>query len=219
MEGLYDRQQELALNIPHSLTIAGVGGIGAWVAILSAMSGVSNLYLFDPDFCSESNRNRLPFCQGSLNKLKVEAVRNYILAIRPEAIIVAIPERLEGLLLQIQLAVSSIIVDCTDSPRAQFDIYNACKHAGTTFIRAGYDGTHITITSNISGWIRNDIEEEQYTVRPSWVVPAVIVAALVVGKMEKYRNQETSLDIGEIGIPVVERTRRVTARCRQGESR
>jgi len=215
MTDLYDRQQQVGLTLPPSVTIAGIGGIGSWVAILSAMSGVQNLYLFDPDVMEESNRNRLPFCQSSLNRPKVEVVAEYIRAIRPDAIIVAIPERLEGVLLDIQLSVSAVIIDCTDSPRAQFTIYNACKEHGVRFIRAGYDGTRITVTSVVTGWMRTDVEEENYTVNPSWVVPAVTVAALAVGKLEKFFDQEVSLDISEIGIPVLQRNRRLTARCTQ----
>jgi tRNA A37 threonylcarbamoyladenosine dehydratase len=43
-EGLtYDRQREIGLSIPQSVTIVGVGGIGSWAAIDTAMSGVENL--------------------------------------------------------------------------------------------------------------------------------------------------------------------------------
>jgi molybdopterin/thiamine biosynthesis adenylyltransferase len=210
---LYNRQAQLDLDIPTNVCVVGLGGIGAWVAILSAMSGVPNLYLFDPDKIEEHNRNRLPFCQGSLNQTKVDVVRNYILAIRPEATVVAIPEKLEGIMLTIQLSVSGYIVDCTDSPKAQFTIYNACKKMGVKYIRAGYDGTHITVAGVVSGWIKTGVEEEAYTVNPSWVVPAVTVAALAVGKMMKYPNQEVSLDISEIGIPVLQRNKKLTARC------
>lgn len=215
MTDLYDRQREIGLSLPSSITVVGVGGIGAWVAILSAMSGVQSLYLYDPDIMEEHNRNRLPFCQGSLNRPKVEVVKEYILAIRPDIVVVAVPEKLEGVLLDIQLLTTNIIVDCTDSPRAQFNIYNSCKDRGLPYIRAGYDGTRITVTSRVSGWIRTDVEEETYEVNPSWVVPAVTVAALAVGKMMKYPNQEVSLDISEIGIPILQRQRRVTPRCRQ----
>jgi molybdopterin/thiamine biosynthesis adenylyltransferase len=210
---LYTRQQELHLDTPSSVTVVGCGGIGSWVAILSAMSGISNIYLFDPDELEEHNRNRLPFCQGSLNQKKVEIVKNYIMAIRPEAIVVAIAEKLEGILLQIQLSVSQYIVDCTDSPKAQFSIYNKCKVNHVSYIRAGYDGTHITVAGSVSGWIKTSVEEENYQVRPSWVVPAVTVAALAVGKMMKYKDQEVSLDISEIGIPVLQRKKGLTARC------
>ncbi len=210
---LYQRQRDLHLNIPNSVTVVGCGGIGSWVAILSAMSGINNIYLFDPDIVEEHNRNRLPFCQSSLNQAKVDIVKNYILGIRPDTIVVAIKEKLEGVLLDIQLHVSSFVIDCTDSPKSQLIIYNACKKTITKFIRAGYDGTHITITSNVSGWIKAT-EEETYTINPSWVVPTVIVAALAVGKMEKFTSQETSLDISEIGIPVLTRRRKsLTTSC------
>ncbi len=215
---LYARQRELNLTLPSSITVVGCGGIGTWVAILLAMSGVKNLYLFDPDVVEESNRNRLPFCQSSINRPKVEVVAEYIRTIRPEAIIVAIQDKLTGILLDIQISVSNMIIECTDSPRAQFGIYNTCKKAGRQFIRAGYDGTHGTVSSSVSGWIKTDVEEANYEVNPSWVVPSVVFASLAVGKALKYLNQEVSLDIGEIGIPVVQRQRRLTARCRQPQT-
>ena len=46
---LYQRQQQLNLNYVGDLTVVGLGGIGFWVAIDAAMSGVPSLYLFDPD--------------------------------------------------------------------------------------------------------------------------------------------------------------------------
>lgn len=212
---LYDRQREIGLTLPSNVTIAGVGGIGSWAAIDCAMSGVQNLYLFDPDVLEESNRNRLPFCQSSINRPKVEVVADYIKAIRPETIVVAVQDKLQDILLSIQLSVSEVIMDFTDSPKAQFTIYNACKKIDKRYIRAGYDGTRVTVTSTVSGWIKTDVEEENYEINPSWVVPAQIAAALAVGKLEKYSNQEVSLDISEIGSPVVQRQRRLTARCNQ----
>ena len=212
---LYTRQQELQLTTPDSVTIVGCGGVGSWVAILSAMSGVPRLFLFDPDTMEESNRNRLPFCQGSINRPKVDVVRDYINTIRPDAVVVGIPEKLEGVLLNIQLSISNYVIECTDNPKSQFTVYNACKKSGIRFIRAGYDGTHITVTSNVSGWINVDSAEENYTVRPSWVVPSVTVAAMAVAKMMKWENQEVSLDLSEIGIPVLHKRKpRLTDRCR-----
>ena len=215
MADLYDRQTPLLLNTPTSVTIAGLGGIGSWVAIYLAMSGVPNLYLFDDDKLEEHNRNRLPFCQGNLNMFKVDIVANYIKAIRTDCIVVPVPEKLEGMLLNIQLSVSNVIVDATDSPKCQFSLYNACKQTGVRFVRAGYDGTHITVTSVVSGWIKTGIENEDYTIRPSWVVPSAVVAALAVGKIMKYPDQEVSLDLSEIGNPTMQKTakKRLTPSC------
>jgi len=186
---LYDRQHEIGVTNPGAITVVGVGGIGSWVAIDLAMSGIENLYLFDPDVMEESNRNRLPFCQSSINRPKVEVVAEYIKAIRPECIVVAVQEKLEGILLQIQLSVSNIIMECTDSPKSQFTVYKACQAARKEFIRAGYDGTHGTVSGSVSGWIKTDSEEEHYAVNPSWVVPSQIFAALAVAKAMKYFDQ------------------------------
>ena len=213
-DALYIRQNTLHLNIPNDVTVVGLGGIGAWVAIGMAMSGVSNLFLFDPDNMEESNRNRLPFCQGSINVPKVEVVANFCRAIRPDANIVAIAEKLEDLYLRIQLSTSSLFMDCTDSPKAQYNIFQACKKIGKRYIRIGYDGTHGTISSNVSGWIKTDVEEEAYTVNPSWVVPSAVFAMLGVGKALKYPDQEVSIDLSEIGIPVLrKKSSRLTNRC------
>jgi molybdopterin/thiamine biosynthesis adenylyltransferase len=210
---LYTRQIPLQLSIVTHLTVVGCGGIGSWVAILAAMSGVQTIYLFDPDIMEESNRNRLPFCQGSIGRPKVDVVREYIQAIRPDAIVVGIQEKLEGELLALQLRVCSYFIECTDSPKSQHKLYSMCKEKGALFIRAGYDGTHITVTGSVSGWIKTDVETENYTVQPSWVVPAVTVAALAVGKLFKYMKQEVSLDLNEIGIPALEKKSSVTSSC------
>jgi molybdopterin/thiamine biosynthesis adenylyltransferase len=209
---LYDRQHQLGLDIPGEVTIVGVGGIGAWAAIDLAMTGVRTLYLFDPDTLEESNRNRLPFCQGSIGRPKVEVVADYITAIRPDCIVVPVKEKLDGVFLDLQMKVSFTFMDCTDSPVTQIKMYNTCKEKGRLFIRAGYDGTRITVTSVVSGWIK-PAEQEAYTINPSWVVPAQMAAALAVGKLCKFRDQEVSLDISEIGIPILEKRNRLTSRC------
>ncbi|MGW8177271.1 MAG: HesA/MoeB/ThiF family protein [bacterium] len=212
-QDIYDRQQEIGLSIPGSVTMVGVGGIGANAAILAAESGVRELYLFDPDVLEVTNLNRMPFCQSRVNSYKVHAVQDYIQSIRPDCNVIAIPERLDDTFLRIQLSISSAIMDFTDSPKTQFKLYNACRDAGKRYIRAGYDGTHITVTSVVSGWIRTDVEEEHYAVNPSWAVPAVIVAALAIAKLEKYPDQEVSLDISEIGIPIIQKQKKLTKRC------
>jgi molybdopterin/thiamine biosynthesis adenylyltransferase len=212
---LYQRQIPLQLSVPQAITVIGCGGIGSWVAIDAAMSGVDTIFLFDPDIMEEHNRNRLPFCQGSLNRPKVEVVRDYILAIRPQCNVIAIQERLDGILLEIQLKLGIPFIECTDSPKSQIQLYNECKKHNVHFIKAGYDGTHITVTSNVSGWIKA-AAEETYAIAPSWVVPAQIVAAVAIAKLMKYPTQETSLDISEIGMPILaKRPSPRGARCRE----
>lgn len=214
---LYDRQQQLSLRTPFGIAVIGCGGIGSWVAIFAAMSGINNLHLYDADVMEESNRNRLPFCQGGIGQPKVEVVAGFIMAIRPEANVYPINCKFEAdMMAALASAGVEDFIDCTDSPKTQISLYNEAKKWNNyRYIRAGYDGTHITVTSHVSGWIKKDVEQEQYQVNPSWVVPAATVAALAVAKLMKFDNQEVGLDLSEIGIPVLDKQRRVTARCKQ----
>jgi molybdopterin/thiamine biosynthesis adenylyltransferase len=219
---LYNRQQELHLSIPNSVTVAGCGGIGFHVAKGLAMVGVSNLYLFDTDVMEESNRGRIDVCESSLNRPKVDVIAEHIQALRPACNVVAIKNKLEDVFLEIQLQVSNVVVDCTDSPRSQFKIYNACKSKGVRYVRAGYNGEHMTVTGHISGWVKSatDQGEEQanYTVNPSCYVTAVIPAMLAVWKIIHSDNQEVSCNITDIGVDVVMRQDRLGTRCNQAGS-
>ena len=218
MTALYERQQALELTIPESVTVVGLGGIGFWASVYLAMSGVTNLYLFDADVIEESNRNRLPICQGSVGLPKVQVVKDYILAIRPDCNCVAIQEKMEGILLDIQVGISTVVLECTDSTKSQLLVYNACKKAGVSFVRAGYNGTHMSVLHHVPTWCKAE-EDSEYTITPSWVVPASIVAALAVGKIMKYPMQSVGIDLSEIGVPLAEKnTKRLTSRCKQNQT-
>ena len=215
VEGLYSRQQDIELHLPSNVLVIGCGGVGSWVGIFAAMSGVQNIFLYDPDILEESNRNRLPFCDSSLNRPKVDVLADFINGIRSEILVVPIKSKITEELLKAHLAVNrGYVVDCTDSPKTQIMSFNVCSKGNYSYIRAGYDGTHITITSTVSGWIKK-AEEETYEIRPSWVVPSAICGALAVSKMLKYPLQEVGIDISEIGIPALSRMSKsdVTARC------
>jgi len=59
-----------------SVVLLGLGGIGAWVALLLAMVGVGTLTLVDGGAVKESNLSRQPlFRESQVGKRKVEAAR------------------------------------------------------------------------------------------------------------------------------------------------
>lgn len=216
-EALYNRQLQLNLIYPECVVVVGCGGIGSWVAIFAAMSGVKKMYLFDEDTLEMSNFNRLPFCMGALNAPKVEVVAGFIRSLRPDATIIPIKGLYtkETVTAQIGEGRYFTVIDCTDSPKTQVELYNICKTQNVAYIRAGYDGTRIMVTSHVSGWIKADQDRTAYDTAPSWVVPAATVAALAVYKLMLSPNQEVGLDLLEIGNTVAQRTKRTTARCRQ----
>lgn len=78
-------------NAPNSLNllknakvgIAGAGGIGSNLALNLARVGVGNLHIVDFDIIELVNLNRQNFYLNDVGKLKVEALKKYILSINP----------------------------------------------------------------------------------------------------------------------------------------
>lgn len=67
------------------IMVIGVGGVGSWAAEALARSGVGAITLVDMDDICITNTNRqLPALDGSFGKLKVEALKERILAINPQ---------------------------------------------------------------------------------------------------------------------------------------
>ena len=73
--------------------VVGIGGVGSWAAEALARSGVGHLTLVDMDHVGESNTNRqihaLDPCYGMA---KVDAMRQRILAINPQAQVDAVDD-------------------------------------------------------------------------------------------------------------------------------
>lgn len=73
--------------------IFGVGGVGSWCAEALVRSGVCKLTLVDSDCVSPTNCNRqLMATQRTLGQVKVQAMKERLLEINPDAEIVALQE-------------------------------------------------------------------------------------------------------------------------------
>ncbi len=76
------------------VVLFGVGGVGGWCAESLVRSGIGHLTIVDPDVVCPSNLNRqLVATVSALGRPKVEALRERLLDIAPEADIVARRER------------------------------------------------------------------------------------------------------------------------------
>lgn len=72
----------------------GVGGVGSWCAEALIRTGLGELTIVDPDVVVPSNVNRqMPATTATLGQPKVEAMKQRLLEINPEARITAIRER------------------------------------------------------------------------------------------------------------------------------
>ena len=192
---LYNRQSKLDLKTSYTVTVVGCGGVGYWVAKYAAMSGINKIYLFDPDVIEENNLNRLDLPPSSIGENKAMITKKFINMIRPDCMVYAIPYKFQEHL----FIKTDYIIDCTDKHKVQMEIEAVAKRIGVQYMKAGYDGQHITVADSVSNlWTANEIDG--YTVTPSWVVPATVVAAMTVAKIvvPKCQKAEISLNIDEI---------------------
>jgi len=185
--GLYDRQKTLNLKTP-TITIVGCGGIGFWVGKFCAMSGIENILLFDPDVIEEHNRNRLDVGENAVGTNKAEVLKSIIIHLRPEVTVYALPFKYQEHLGK----KTDWVVDCTDIADAQVQNKKIANSFGSKYVKAGYDGEHISINNDLAEW---GVAPDGYTIVPSWVVPAVIVASLTVAKIMKYEKEEISTTV------------------------
>ena len=197
---IYDRQKDIKLKLPSRVLVAGCGGIGFWAGMFIAMSGVNHLLLFDPDTVDVTNLNRLPVPMGVVGQPKVEVLKDIISSIRPDSTVTTFNELLDPEM--IPLLKPNLVVDCSDDLKFQSALYEMCSKQGISYIKAGYDGTHITIAREVKNIWQTE-EGNGYRVTPSWVVPAVTVAALVtlaVSGLPAVANLELAGDLKDIGL-------------------
>jgi tRNA A37 threonylcarbamoyladenosine dehydratase len=165
---VYDRQESLLLTTPKSVAVVGLGGIGTWVAIFAAMSGIPRLVLFDDDTLDVTNLNRLPYTPADVGKPKTELASQFIAKLRPECMV-----ELAGRATDVNIPMSGVqfVIDCTDSLTTQLMLCKTCSYTDGKIVyeRAGYDGTSFTVADSIPGWTTEETPTVGYRHDPSWV--------------------------------------------------
>ena len=77
--------------------VVGVGGVGGWCAEALVRTGVGHISVMDDDVVAESNLNRqCPATASAIGRMKVDAMRERLLAINPVADVEARAERFTG---------------------------------------------------------------------------------------------------------------------------
>jgi molybdopterin/thiamine biosynthesis adenylyltransferase len=179
---LYNRQEKLKLTIPKKVAVVGCGGIGYWVAKFLAMSGCEHIELFDPDTLEEHNLNRLDIPLKYIGKNKADITQAAIQALREDCTCYAYPFKFSDLNTGFEW-----VIDCTDNSDSQMINQDLARKMGAKYFKAGYDGEGFGIHNTIAEWGEST---DGYTIVPSWVCPAVIVASLAVAKVMKYPDKE-----------------------------
>jgi hypothetical protein len=202
-DDLYARQALVpGIAPPQKAIVIGCGGVGSYVAIFLAMTGVKELVLIDPDEVEESNRGRVLFQNWDVGDLKVHAVMNFIYGIRKDISITTFPIRAEEIPEAARpMMKGGMLFDCRDNITPLPDYYPKCCITG------GYNGTRITLHTNP---VLEDVFSAtdgpvRYQVTPSYCIPPAIIGALCVyygTTPSVYTDKEhvTTLDIGELFV-------------------
>ncbi len=118
------------------VAVFGVGGVGSYAVEALARLGVGNLTLVDPDMVAESNLNRqLIALHSTIGKYKVDAARERVLDINPEAEVEALklfylPENAG----EFDVSRFDCIVDAIDTVSAKLELITRAKAAGVPII-------------------------------------------------------------------------------------
>lgn len=116
----------------------GVGGVGSWCAEGLLRSGVGHLTLVDPDRICETNVNRqLQATTQNLGQVKVFALRDRLLEIRPEAQVLAVDRPwnrdTRG---SFDLGDADYVIDAIDSLNNKVELLRAAHATGARVLSA-----------------------------------------------------------------------------------
>ena len=171
-----DRQKSIPLRTYSCILVIGVGGIGSWVVLDLALTGmVNNLILYDPDKVDPTNLNRTPFRISDIGRYKVDALYNLIVERRLQQNV----EIHRDLFKKNEIDPATMhpkdtcIIDCRD------DIFKDLRRYECKVWKLGYDGLSITIDGNPRNtrvWGRSN----GYQTVPSFVCSAQLAANLLV---------------------------------------
>ena len=121
--------------VDASVAVFGLGGLGSPVALYLAAAGVGRLVLVDFDQVELSNLQRqIIHATGDLGRLKVESVRDHLLALNPEVSVETVSKVLEGDALDAVIGSADLVLDCTDNFPTRFGINAACHRLGKPLV-------------------------------------------------------------------------------------
>jgi adenylyltransferase/sulfurtransferase len=118
----------------HALVV-GAGGLGSPAALYLAAAGVGRITLCDADTVDLTNLQRqILHHTPSIGRPKVVSGRETLALINPECEVVALERRLEGTLLDEQVAAADVVLDCSDNFATRHAINRACVRHGKPLV-------------------------------------------------------------------------------------
>jgi sulfur carrier protein ThiS adenylyltransferase len=142
----YLTAEECAAFESARVGIAGAGGLGSNCAMHLVRAGVKHLTVVDFDVVNESNLNRQFFFRDQLGQKKVEALKENLIKIDPDADIRAVDMRLDA------GSAREVFADC-DVVVEAFDVVDAKVMLVSVFASSG---KKLVTASGLAGWGRSN---------------------------------------------------------------
>jgi hypothetical protein len=118
-----NRQSKIIPDLSGAIAIvAGLGGIGSWVALDLALIGVGSILIYDTDKIEPSNLNRTLFKESQIGEYKTEAVKELISERRKDCLVLSFEEFFDSEMLN-KLDGVEYFFDCTDTTRLKDSMY------------------------------------------------------------------------------------------------
>jgi len=195
---IYSRQESLNLNTDQSVIIIGVGGVGWHLAKGLCMAGISHIEMFDNDVVEAHNLPRLDVPFSCIGKNKARLLKLFFDQMRPDNNHASYPYKFDPDVI-VDPSLFDWVIDCTDNHESQLQNQNFAREHGLKYMKVGYDGKHITISGTVAEWDTNpDGSDDGYSITPSYISPAVIVAGLAIDMILSGEMRHVSLNINEI---------------------
>ncbi|MDQ1332599.1 MAG: sulfur carrier protein ThiS adenylyltransferase, partial [Bacteroidota bacterium] len=128
--------------------IAGAGGLGSNCAVALARSGIGTLVISDFDTVEPANLNRQYFFTNQVGMMKTEALKEILLRINPDTVVIAHTEKLNAQNIPVIFAGCDIVVEA-------FDV-DKMKEMLIETIQIKMPGIPIIIGSGLAGWGNNE---------------------------------------------------------------
>jgi len=115
--------------------IIGAGGLGCPAALYLAAAGVGALVIVDGDTVDLTNLQRqIAHSTAGVGQSKVASLQARIAELNPEVIVEPIAQHADAALLEAQVALADVVLDCTDHFTIRHQINHACVQHGVPLV-------------------------------------------------------------------------------------
>jgi len=138
-------QEGLSKLAAASVTVVGVGGVGAAAAEMLVRAGVGHLTIIDSDRFSETNINRqLPALHSTVGQPKVDVVRNRLLDINPNLDIATVGSFISEE--NMCIGRTDYVVDAIDTLSPKIALIQHCLKNGIPLVSSMGSGAKTDVT-------------------------------------------------------------------------